>query len=95
MKKCLSCGIDDLRVLKEEHHLFGKSIDGLKSWICSNCHLIITSDQNSLPPKIRACKEPYGQLIMLSMSIFSLLEVIGKSGKRLAREVVKHGRNSR
>jgi nitrate/TMAO reductase-like tetraheme cytochrome c subunit len=52
-KFCVICSEDDPRVLKEYHHVFGKSNSSEKILLCHNCHDKITHKQNEFPPFAR------------------------------------------
>ncbi len=75
---CSICPEDDPRVLKEYHHIFGRS-RAETILLCHNCHDKITKRQNEFPPFARKkIASPKLKRAYTNRSIGSLLEVIGK-----------------
>lgn len=88
--KCMVCGEDDVRVLKQEHHYFGAANSPETIWLCHNCHDKITADQNKMPPKARHRGAPeWDRLNFEDISVGSLLEQIGMRMKK--RGMKKYG----
>lgn len=88
--KCIFCGENDPRVMKEEHHYFGAANSPETIWLCHNCHDKITHDQNQMPPKARSRKASYeDKQNFEDVSIGSLLEQIGMRLKK--RGLKKYG----
>lgn len=75
---CSICGENDPRVLKEYHHIFGKSIGKEKILLCHNCHDKITYEQNKFPPKIRKSLSNISKIVFSLKTQGALLELIGK-----------------
>lgn len=76
---CSICGENDLRVLKEYHHIFVKGYSSEKVLLCHNCHDKITYEQNKLPPKVRKAKTGIYLIVTVLRSVGALLEVIGRN----------------
>ncbi len=85
--KCMQCGEDDPRVLKEEHHIFGRANSPETIILCHNCHDKITHDQNKLPPKVRKrSATPEDKQALEDVTTGSYLELIGKRIKKRGME---------
>ena len=83
--KCVACGEDDSRVLKEWHHVFSKAVGKETILLCHNCHDKITHDQNAFPPSIRK----HNTIAYYLRTQGSLLELIGKKQKELSMKESK------
>ena len=82
--RCAVCGEDDARIVKQYHHVFGRANSTDTIILCHNCHDRVTKDQNRLSPKVRrrgATRPDKGRLMLVSLG--SLLELIGRSIKRM------------
>jgi DNA-directed RNA polymerase subunit RPC12/RpoP len=67
-KRCVYCGEDNEKVL-EKHHDLGRKCSDQVSWVCLNCHKIITDDQNALPTRIRKSGKQH------DMDLFALVSI--------------------
>ena len=90
---CTLCGEADPRVLKEEHHIFGRGNGPETIIVCHNCHDKITHDQNLFSPKTRSKKANIADKEAFEdVSVGSLLELTGKRLKtRGNKQRDKHG----
>jgi len=87
---CYICGEDDPRILKEEHHIFGKANSEEKVLLCLNCHSKITQAQNKLPPKVRSNDaSERDKIVVAIVSQGSILEVIGKKQKEFGYRLLE------
>jgi RecJ-like exonuclease len=90
---CAICGESDPRVLKQQHHVFGRTNGTETIWLCHNCHDKITYDQNQLSPKVRSRNATFDDKKALEdVSIGSLLELLGDQMKK--RGLGKRGNSS-
>ena len=81
--RCVICGDDDPRSLKEYHHIYGRSNSSETIILCLACHSKITHDQNQFPPKARSKKaSEEDKRDFEDVSIGSLLELLGKRLKK-------------
>ena len=84
---CRICGfpaIDNYNL--EKHHLFGRVNSPITEYLCKNCHHIITTEQNSLPPWARSPSE--NKIILWAYASVSL----GALLKRIGEEMIRIGK---
>jgi hypothetical protein len=86
---CAICGEDDPRVLKQYHHVFGKSFSKEKILLCHSCHDKITHEQNKLPTRVRKAKSGIFLIATVLRSAGALLEVIGKNLIRISDSLLE------
>ena len=90
---CAVCGEDDPRVLKEEHHIFGRMNSTETIVLCRNCHDKITSKQNELAPSDRKAGTNQTQKIAYKLRSIGALSIrIGEELIKTSEEVPKYGK---
>ncbi len=85
---CAVCGEDDPRVLKEEHHIFGRMNSTETIVLCRNCHDKITSKQNELAPLDRKATDPIKKMAYKLQSISGLHQRTSDELSKLAKELL-------
>lgn len=91
---CAICGENHPKVLKEYHHVFGKSNSSETVLLCHNCHDKITSEQNKFPVSARKKEAPKVLKIAFGIrTVGSLMEVSGKQLIRFSDEILEMYKN--
>lgn len=91
---CAVCGEDDPRVLKEEHHIFGRMNSAETTLLCRNCHDKITAVQNETAPSNRkADSNPIQKVAYKLRSIGALNIRAGEELIKTSEEILKHGKS--
>ena len=90
MQICRICGEEDERIMRkvEEHHLFGRAYSMETTWLCPNCHAMVTADQNSLPPKNRSSANEEMNSLYALFTVFSLFETASRKGKKIVKKLM-------
>ena len=92
-RTCAICLEDDPRVLKEEHHIFGKENSLEKIVLCRNCHDKITNIQNEVAPSDRkAGATPIRKMAYKLRSAGALNIRMGEELIKTSEEVLKYGK---
>jgi hypothetical protein len=95
-RSCVLCGETDPRVLKEEHHVFGRVNSPETIIVCRNCHDKITAVQNEASPSNRkADSDPIIKMAHKLRSIGSLNLRTGEELIKVSEEVLKYGEGRR
>jgi hypothetical protein len=88
---CCCCSEDNPAVLKEYHHLLGRSHPETLL-VCFNCHRKITASQQKLAPKLRSNKvSEDDRRAYMDVTIGAALELFGKY---LKERGLKYGNRS-
>ena len=92
---CAICDEDDPRVLKEEHHIFGRMNSPETIVLCRNCHDKVSAEQNELAPIDRkANKDPIKKMVYKLRSMGALNIRIGEEQIKTSEEISKYGKGS-